>query len=335
MDCCDQSFEESLMPAFLSKQDICRALADQNLSQFEDRVLATVKPAIDFIRRQKEDRNVPAGISKMGGSPDLPSGFRWPTRPALPAQADIEAVADHKGGLDSYDQLRTAALRTEFPLAFFAQLNLGSLSLEAGFDLDLPDHGMIYIFEDITADDEHEAYRVFWIDDHVGQLERRIPPDELILLSDAKEPIFPFAAQTMTELLEPYSVLTVPFHWLQSSGSSFSRMHDFLERPSTDYYPQSEAAAGEQVGPFGDRLGGWPVPIQHNPEPKFRRDRSKSFEPGDDEIRLLFSWAGEYFAGTLLMHSLLGGDGVTHLMMQREDLLARRFDKVRALYQYT
>ncbi|SCB16315.1 DUF1963 domain-containing protein [Rhizobium hainanense] len=319
------------MAAFLTKEDIRRALADENLSQFEDRVLATVKPAIDFVRRQRKDKDLPIGISKMGGLPDLPTGFRWPTRTALAHETGNEPTTSR----DIYDQMREEARRREFSLAFFAQLNLNTLSLEAGFDLDLPDSGILYIFEDITDYDEHEAYRVFRIEENLGRLERHTPPEELVLLSDAKDPTLPFSDQQMAEVLEPCSILTVPFHWLQSSGSFYSRMYDFLEKPSTDYCPVIEATDGENVNPFGDRLGGWPVPIQHDPEPKFRDDRSRSFLPGNDEIRLLFSWGGEYFAGTRLMHSDLSGDGVMHLMMHREDMLAGRFDKAKALYQYT
>lgn len=319
------------MAAFLNKQDICRALADQDLSQFEDRILATVKPAIDFVRRQKEDKDLPAGTSKMGGLPDLPPGFRWPMRPAF-ANEDASApmAADH-----NYSRLRDEARRKEFPLAFFAQLNLNILALEAGFDLDIPDSGMLYIFEDITAYSEREAYRVFRIEGDLSRLQRHSPPEELVLLSDAKDSSLPFFDQPMAEVLEPYSVLTVPYHWLQSAGPFYSQMCDFLEKPSTDYWPSSNPVGGENVSPFGDRLGGWPVPIQHDPEPKFRDDRSRSFVSGDDEIRLLFSWGGEYFAGTRLMHSDLSGDGVMHLMMRREDMLAGNFDKAEALYQYT
>lgn len=151
------------------------------------------------------------------------------------------------------------------------------------------------------------------IEENLGRLARHTPPEELVLLSDAKDPTLPFCDQQMAEVLETYSILTVPFHWLQSSGSFYSHMYDFLDKPSTDYCPVIEAADGENVSPFGDRLGGWPVPIQHDPEPKFRYDRSRSFLPGNDEIRLLFSWGGEYFAGTRLMHSDLSGDGVMHL----------------------
>lgn len=319
------------MAAFLNKEDICVALADENLSQFEDRVLATVKPAIDFIRRQRQDNDLPTGISKMGGLPDLPAGFRWPTRPALNNEEDTAPATT----CDAYHRLREAARRREFPLAFFAQLNLNSLSLEAGFDLDLPDNGMLYIFEDITAYDEREAYHVFHLEDGLARLERHSPSEELVLLSDAKDPTLPFFDQPMAEVLEPYSILTVPYHWLQSAGAFYSQMSDFLEMPKTDYCPPVTAVDGENVSPFGDRLGGWPVPIQHDPEPKFRHDRSRSFRPGDDEIRLLFSWGGEYFSGTGLMHSDLSGDGAMHIMMHREDMLARSFDKAKALYQYT
>ncbi|XUY27751.1 DUF1963 domain-containing protein [Agrobacterium sp. rho-8.1] len=320
------------MRGFRHEDDICRVLADANLAQYERQILATVKPAIEFVRRQKPDKSLALGASKIGGCPDIPKRMAWPTRPSWSPSPGIVESVKYNGSL--YSSLWRRAVSKVFPLAFFAQLDLDVMALQAGFDIDLPDRGMLYVFEDITAAGADEAYQILYINDAID-LVRHDPPEELITLSDAKDPSLPFAEQQMCEALEPYSLLTIPNHWLNSPVVNRSAMWSVLKHSNTADIASVDEVTDKNTAPFGDRLGGWPEPIQQDPEVGFRRDRSRYFEPGDDEVRHLFSWAGEYFSGTGLMHHDLSGDGATYLMMRREDLLARRFEAVTAVYQCT
>jgi uncharacterized protein YwqG len=371
------------MNSFRTELDLRRSLKDAGLSALADRIVATVRPALLFVRRQRPDDALPPGTSKMGGLPDLPAGIAWPQRPPrqdaaalahalrerraqqrarlassrstgiddeilslLPedereawlrsmeaSRPDQERITAQQTEQDHYDELMVASFNRHFPLAFLAQLDLGALSREPGFDADLPTHGLLSLFEDLTDQDGDGGAQLHWFDQPTKTLQRRSPPDELIALSDARQPDFPWHEQTMAETLEPHSTLIVPFHWAEAAGMHRAAMFSFLHRPANGHFPLADHVDGEQAGSFGDRLGGWPDPIQTDPELWFIGDEYGRIEPGDDRIRHLFSWGGEYYAETRRMHAPFGGDGRIYLMIRREDLIARRFDKARALYQ--
>jgi hypothetical protein len=99
------------------------------------------------------------------------------------------------------------------------------------------------------------------------------------------------------------------------------------------YYPDVDSSEDAEVGYFGDRLGGWPDPIQGDLEAEFVGREGDPISPGDDSIRHLFSWGGEFYHGTRRMNSPIGGDGTTYIMVPRNELLGRHFDKARAFYQ--
>jgi uncharacterized protein YwqG len=371
------------MSTFRTEQDLRHALSEARLDSLADRIVATMRPAIQFVRRQQPDDALPPGTSKIGGLPDLPPGFAWPHRRS-PVDADTQIralreqrirdrersassrsqrpsddilalLSEHERDAwlrsieanrpdpdkltaihaqeDRYDDLMVVALGCEFPLAFLAQINLGALSNESGFDRDFPRRGVFSLFEDLTARDGDGSFQLHWFDVTTETLERRAPPATLIELSDARQPDFPWHEQTMAEVLQPHSTLVVPFHWIEAVGPERDAVFDFLHRPVGGYFPQPDVVEGEQAGNFGDFLGGWPKPIQGDPERMFIGDARSFLSPGDDRIRHLFSWGGEYYAGTRRMHAPYGGDGTTYLMIQRDDLLSRRFDKAQSLYQ--
>jgi hypothetical protein len=347
------------MAVFRSEFDIRRALRGANLMAWAEDILATVQPALIFVRRQRPDDDLPAGTCKLGGLPDLPLGMDWPYRQpfddaskrrqalreqrqrrreevasfgqegaydailsAMPeekreefgrsieaSRSDLARVAAIRAGEDRYDDLRMESFGRRFPLAFLGQLDLQHLAVEAGFDLDLPQHGVLSLFEDITSDDINKSLHVFWFDVSATRLARQSPPAELVMLSDAREPSYPWAEQTLAEVLEPHSVLTIPFHWAAATGH-IREMYDFLRRPSMEYYPKAGESGDEKAGYFGDRLGGWPDPIQGDPEAEFMGNERGHIDPGDDLVRHLFSWGGEFYQGTRRMNAPVGGDGI-------------------------
>lgn len=370
------------MGAFRTEFDLRRALKDARLQALADDIVATVRPALIFARRQRADDELPAGTCKMGGLPDLPLGMDWPRRPPFgdapereqalrewrKRQREEMASRDRESGYDAilrdlpeeqreefrrsiessrpdparvatveaqedrYTEMKVETFGRSFPLAFLGQLDLQRLSVEAGFDLDLPRHGVLSLFEDITSDAINGSVHVFWFDTPAMQLARQSQPTELVMLSDARQPSYPWAEQTLAEVLEPHSVLTVPFHWAAATGHRLE-MYDFLRRPTAGYYPEVGESGDGQAGYFGDRLGGWPDPIQNDPEAEFMGDEHGRIGPGDDRVRHLFSWGGENYGGTRRMNAPFGGDGTTYVMIRRADLLDLHFDKARALYQ--
>ncbi|WP_342719112.1 YwqG family protein [Bacillus paramycoides] len=112
------------------------------LTHLKEELMNTVFPCIKVVPKQEE--TVAIGSSKMGGVPDLPATFEYPT---------------HKGN----------------PLQFIAQFNLNDLQ-NVGIDHDLPGTGMLYFFsvENYFEEDVNptEAGRVLYYDVPVEQLRR-------------------------------------------------------------------------------------------------------------------------------------------------------------------
>ncbi|KXY14357.1 YwqG family protein [Bacillus sp. FSL K6-0067] len=112
------------------------------LTHLKEELMNTVFPCIKVVPKQAE--TVAIGSSKMGGIPDLPATFEYPT---------------HKGN----------------PLQFIAQFNLNDLQ-NVGIDHDLPEKGMLYFFsvENYFEEDMNptEAGRVLYYDVPVEQLRR-------------------------------------------------------------------------------------------------------------------------------------------------------------------
>lgn len=98
------------MSTFRTEWDLRRSLADAGLNVLADRVLATARPSLQFVRRQQPDDALTSGTSKLGGLPDLPQGFAWPHRPP-PADADehIRALREQRV------RLRASTARTQSP----------------------------------------------------------------------------------------------------------------------------------------------------------------------------------------------------------------------------
>ncbi|MDD1369183.1 YwqG family protein [Bacillus sp. MHSD_36] len=112
------------------------------LTHLKEELMNTVFPCIKVVPKQAE--TVAIGSSKMGGIPDLPATFEYPT---------------HKGN----------------PLQFIAQFNLNDLQ-NVSIDHDLPRTGMLYFFsvENYFEEDVNptEAGRVLYYDVPVEQLRR-------------------------------------------------------------------------------------------------------------------------------------------------------------------
>ncbi|KWU53607.1 cytoplasmic protein [Bacillus mycoides] len=112
------------------------------LTHLKQELINTVFPCLKVVLKQQEI--IAIGSSKMGGVPDLPNTFEYPTY-------------------------------KENPLRFIAQFNLSDLQ-NVGMDHNLPKTGMLYFFsienyfeEDV---DPTEAGRVLYYDIPVEQLRR-------------------------------------------------------------------------------------------------------------------------------------------------------------------
>ncbi len=153
----------------VSQVELLRSLRAEDLSEeIVQRLVQQAQLALALETTPAEEAEIPIGASKFGGSPDLPRNMDWPMRPpyvdskrratAHRKKADeLLAEADKpKPWLTREDAQRfheeqirrAAAVRSEFPLSFIAQLDLASLSKVPGFDPVLPKQGRLLFFMD-------------------------------------------------------------------------------------------------------------------------------------------------------------------------------------------
>ncbi|EJR56004.1 YwqG family protein [Bacillus paramycoides] len=124
------------------KQKIEVLIDKYELAHLKQELVNTIFPCIKVVPNQQE--TIAIGSSKMGGVPDLPDAFEYPT---------------YKGN----------------PLRFIAQFNLSDLQ-NVGMDHNLPKTGMLYFFSIENYFEEavnpSEAGRVLYYDIPAEQLRR-------------------------------------------------------------------------------------------------------------------------------------------------------------------
>ena len=132
-------------------------LYERGLSAYFDALAPFVKQAIRITLDAQEDRDLPLGVSKFGGLPDLPDGVQW---------------------------FRTR--QNDIPMSFIAQVNFAQV---APFDPEhkLPEEGMLYFFYDCSPDgmpwgfnpEDSDGWKVFFYDGDLSSLSRREVPEDL------------------------------------------------------------------------------------------------------------------------------------------------------------
>src|ERR1043166_8909001 len=117
------------------QSDVGDALRRAGLSKYADQIQSLAKPCIRFsATRVAQESDLSPGASKLGGLPDVPSGFEWP-------------------------------MYQDKPLAFVAQLRLSDV---AALDVEqvLPGNGYLQFFYDLEVwgyDPKHRGgWRVFY-----------------------------------------------------------------------------------------------------------------------------------------------------------------------------
>ena len=252
------------------------------------------------------------GASRFGGKPDVPPDFIWPT---------------YEG--ESYDNVVK-----DRPLTFLAQFNCEEL---AQFDKEhlLPDHGLLSFFYETDTQcwgydpKDKGSARVYWFEDISALSAANFPVD---MEEDFK---FPMVKIKM------------------DSKTSYPSWQDFSEMiPDEDDDDAFGVAWEELTGEDPDdrsQLLGWPDVIQNsmfeecdlvsqgyclgNPENWNRIPkgiRQKAEETARDRLVLLFQMdtvEGDDF-------ELMFGDcGYIYFYITKEDLAARRFDRIWLILQ--
>jgi hypothetical protein len=352
------------VPTFRSARDLEGSLRSAGLGDQSRDIAATLRPVVLFLRQQVPDASLPVGTSKIGGDPDLPEDFDWPERPP-PPDALRRAQAIEQRGIktarllesmrqdlpdmspDRIEQIidkhrgMAAVLHITKPLAFVAQLDLGTLAREGGFPKDFPGTGLLSIFSDATS----PALAVHWHDRPFSGLSRRPWPQDLVDYSDRYNERADWAddegkwyKNINAERLRAFSALAVPHHWKSAfahGSPTGRRIRDWFDdvHRAHGFFPTADMIeGGPSTANFGDRLGGWPADIQGHAETEI--DGGSVATPGMTPWRHIFSWGAERYQGTRCI-ATEAGDGARYVLMREEDLRARRFDRVKDTYQQT
>lgn len=157
----------------MSPEQIRSLIRQHNLTAYEDAILEASKPAIQLqLTRADKDSDIPLGVSKVGGSPDVPFGFEW--------------VRNSKGD----------------PMTFLAQIRLRDLT---AFDAaqPLPNDGMLYFFCDVIEFDNLHQH-------HVSYIRFEEMPDQRRFLIDDEKFIEDEVASSLWRKPHPISEVFVP-----------------------------------------------------------------------------------------------------------------------------
>ena len=132
-------------------------MSERGLDAYFDAVAPFAKNSIRITLDVQDDEDLPVGISKLGGSADLPAGVEW---------------------------FRTS--KTDIPMSFIGQVNFAET---APYDQEhkLPTKGMLYFFYDCCPDgmpwgfgpEDSDGWKVYFYDGELSDLSRREVPADL------------------------------------------------------------------------------------------------------------------------------------------------------------
>ncbi len=263
-------------------------------------LITLIKPGILLLPSETEDNEGIPGRSRIGGTPELPEGTRWP----------------YSGNL---------------PLAFIAQINLEELPDIQERQL-LPAKGILYFFYEPTQNfdtavlpPESPIYKVIYNPDSPLPLKRLAFPPELAARYRLEPSCISF---TVTET---FAGIADPF-----SGS----LDDFLNSFSNDMeildIVRENSTTGHQVLGYSDNVQGhfegscdWERLKRLHPQKSWDEIKDMAVS-GAKEWVLLFqspSWDGKF--GTDW-----GYDGATvYFVIHKDDLLAGNFNETWFVFQ--
>ncbi len=265
-----------------------------------------------LLKRKKSAKEPSLGTSKIGGIPHLPIGFEWPY---------------YKG--EAYN-----GKSANLPLSFIAQIDLAALS---SFDKDnmLPKSGYLYFFYDIVSQKwgfdpkDMGCARVYYFDVTADQLHETPLPEEHE--EDARVPLSLVSFKTIEEL---------------PSYEEFCELTDtdrFGDDFDWDYYDE---AVEEEIKLFDYspdevcKLLGYADIIQDSMIGECARVTSglycgdaEGYKNISEECEAAIaadtkSWTLLAQFGTLSDEIMFGDCGCIYFYIRKEDLEAKRFDRV-------
>lgn len=346
---------------FDSPDDARLRLKDDFTPAQVETIAGALVPTLTF-RPAKDQPNAPGG-TRIGGRPDLPPGLAWPRRP-LPAHAEEIAA---RGNAEAAAEMR-AHFRLEAPFAFLAQIDLAEAAALGPAARALPDHGRLLSFYDLMAgpwDTGRDAVRVIWDESPRQSLAAQAKPAALreaeeayrkgLVEAYARMRLDPPAGVARTPHAGPGRAMSLRVEWRPPAPSSveaqaapaYSALYKggaegeaaiagLLERHYDPFFAKENSGHRNQ-------LLGTPLPEQDDPRYQAAVLALTGRQHlGSDEWRARKAEiAQEAKAWRLLFQLDLAdfhqdrAEGTIYLLIRAEDLAARRFDRVVAVYQQT
>jgi uncharacterized protein YwqG len=250
----------------------------------------------------------PIGVSKFGGSPDLPSNILWPT------------YSGHA-------------------LPFVAQVLLSEAVRFDNADI-LPKSGMLYFFYDIINtpggyDLEEQAWRVMFVDAESDSLHRVASPCDLI------DPFTQEAARLLTCGMSFSSEVTYPCWTSPDCVATFFHEDQYRYEQILDYEVQKAMTRSSSTLTITHRIGGYPDVLQPTDMPSEADLLSKGIFPYQDGV-LLQDVDVNRDAWTLLLQvdsdgensdMFWGDSGRIYFWIKKQDLATKNFNNVWLLLQ--
>lgn len=353
------------MNQFQNLDHLDRALASIDAdADFVRFIRETARPALAFTRRSAPDADLPVGVSKLGGDPDLPPDMPWPTRGPYPDAAEqakmlrgFRNLSRHLKALHRQYRATAAAVAEPGPLAFLCQIDLEAMSRVKGFDPLLPTEGRLLVFLDPIGWNEGAkpsssiGFRVIWDRTPKAGLVRHTTPEAIARWEDfANSGIHkqPWATLPEASVLEPHPIIAVTHHWVDCYSPETPAWYRAIDAFSALRKQARDAVPEEFRGRwFGDQLGGWANDLQDHPE-NIAQLASSGIDTYSDRLppeaeeclkrapewRHVLSISGEYRRGTRIVETA-SDDGQIYVLTREEDLEARRFEKAWVLKQIT
>jgi len=262
------------------------------LTQFSDALLKLSLPAVRLTHLCSEPQQIPVGASKVGGRPDVPAGFEWPC---------------WRGS----------------PLSFLCQVNLSDIG-DLPAAADLPKDGLLSFFYDAQQrawglePADAGAWLVEWFPDDPASLRPCALPSSCRELGLFEPCLLRFEEVLTLPPWECEAVEQLGMSWDQSDayvdlleGLYEQGCHQLFGHPAQIQGPMEEIC---QLGSNGVNVGDF----------SYHTDtRTESLLLGSSEWRLLLQLGSDERLG------MMWGDcGRLFFWIRREDLAARRFDKI-------
>lgn len=262
-------------------------------------IVDAIKPSIRMKTFPERDEDIPTGTSKIGGVPDLPVSWKWPTW-------------------------------NETPLEFIAQIALSEI---APYDVEhiLPTSGILYFFFDIDLyfkmwNEQENFWKVLYYEGGVSQIQRVAILPVLPSTSPSEE-----VYTTSSCTVEFSNELTIP------PFDSISLRHRGASILYPELWKNVEKLYNETSMPRIHRLLGHPNAIQNDMQVECQIDFEKAIP--QYPVSEMIVKAAEVWTLLLQIDSDdnikrdWGDSGRLYFWIRRDDLRARNFARVYAILQ--